>query len=637
MNSIARRLAGLLPEARADVYRIGSDQKADRLLAARSVYLVEASFEPHDLGDEVGDLLFTLLVVPSTTTGGEGPDAMAFFAIEDMGYLSARVRTRRVQVSGIPLGRIGDNENLKLVATVCRVPRTRMAKRIIDDMRRLLPAIDYEKNRQGSQGVAESLFDRIDVLAQIPGFALILGGSFDLHADDYNLSCALLSREASILLGQSLVVSEGRLSSIVSSGRIETWQDGSFVLIEIGQRSGATFARGIDQLREQRRLITGTPVSNEAGLTETESYVARDQRLRRTRDLAVRFGQRAFQRPVTARPLCILLAPELMDAFTESGEVRPKFKESLTMLRDGLFYESGFRVPEIDVRSDAKLSRSGYALALWEIPVVYGTLNTEHLLVNDTVERLTLLNIRGEPTTNPVNGSECAWIDRSQEAVVKQAGLTTWDAEGYVILHISALARKNYAELFTFDMAAVNLKDSSPDLYRRICQAPGGLSRFTIVLRSLLNEEVTVRLLRPISEQYLEMVARGIPHDEIVEALRCGEAIQPHLRTNKPRTPIWKLGPKFTNAIRDGININGSGRVLALEPTVCQELLSAVRTEVGHLPPTAQNPVVVVDDWQLRPHVRRLIELEFPHLAVVAHRELIDPGASPLLSVIDID
>ena len=65
---------------------------------------------------------------------------------------------------------------------------------------------------------------------------------------------------------------------------------------------------------------------------------------------------------------------------------------------------------------------------------------------NDTVDRLTLLNIKGEEAVNPANGSECAWIPGEYADIAEQAGLTTWDAAGYMVLHLSSVLRKNAAE-----------------------------------------------------------------------------------------------------------------------------------------------------------------------------------------------
>ena len=99
---------------------------------------------------------------------------------------------------------------------------------------------------------------------------------------------------------------------------------------------------------------------------------------------------------------------------------------------------------------------------------------------------------------------------------------------------------------------------------------------------------------------------------------------------------MYELGPSFVRAMETGVFEDGHGQVLGLSPELGQEMLSAVRTEISKLGKEATNPVVIVDDWRLRPFMRRLTELEFPHLAIVARRELIEPAASPTIGVLEI-
>jgi type III secretion protein V len=50
-------------------------------------------------------------------------------------------------------------------------------------------------------------------------------------------------------------------------------------------------------------------------------------------------------------------------------------------------------------------------------------------------------------------------------------------------------------------------------------------------------------------------------------------------------------------------------------------IMRAVRDEIGSLPPTAQRPAILTT-MQVRSRLRRLVSLEFPHLAVLSYQEL---------------
>jgi type III secretory pathway component EscV len=62
------------------------------------------------------------------------------------------------------------------------------------------------------------------------------------------------------------------------------------------------------------------------------------------------------------------------------------------------------------------------------------------------------------------------------------------------------------------------------------------------------------------------------------------------------------------------------GRFLALDPTKAQDLISALRNRVDGL--SQQHLTLVVSDAPIRRYVRRLTEIEFPRIPVLAEREL---------------
>ncbi len=177
-------------------------------------------------------------------------------------------------------------------------------------------------------------------------------------------------------------------------------------------------------------------------------------------------------------PIALEVASDLIPLVEDTGEGSKFLGEMIPMMRDGLFYELGVRFPGIRVRgNETDMPPGSYLIMLNEIPLVMGTVSQDKVLVNDTVERLRLLNIDGEPATNPANGNECAWVDAQYQEVAEQAGLTTWDAAGYIVLHLSSVLRKNGAEFVgiqetmnmleqleqaEFDQTFANLREPRP-------------------------------------------------------------------------------------------------------------------------------------------------------------------------------
>ncbi len=84
---------------------------------------------------------------------------------------------------------------------------------------------------------------------------------------------------------------------------------------------------------------------------------------------------------------------------------------------------------------------------------------------------------------------------------------------------------------------------------------------------------------------------------------------------------VHLLDPEIEDVIRSAIRRTSTGAFLSLDPSIANDILAAIRSEVANLPPTAQEPVFVTD-MDLRRFVRKMVEIEFPNLPVLSYQEL---------------
>src|SRR4029450_8933439 len=101
--------------------------------------------------------------------------------------------------------------------------------------------------------------------------------------------------------------------------------------------------------------------------------------------------------------------------------------ELIRFMRDGLFVELGGRVPGGGGRTNPTLPRGAYQIQIDEVPVVTGQATLGHILVNDTVDRLKLMNVQGFEAINPATRQPAAWVPEASKDMLEAAGLTTWD------------------------------------------------------------------------------------------------------------------------------------------------------------------------------------------------------------------
>lgn len=336
-------------------------------------------------------------------------------------------------------------------------------------------------------------------------------------------------------------------------------------------------------------------------------------------------GQSQQMLPVVT-PIALEVASDLIPLVDDA--TGSKFlNEMIPMMRDGLFYELGVRYPGLRVRgNEGDLPKGAYIIMVNEIPMVMGTVDQSKVLVNDTPERLRLLNIPGEPATNPANGNDCAWVSKEHQGLCEQAGLTTWDAAGYMVLHLSAVLRKNASEFVgiqeTQNMLE-QLEQAFPALVKEVVPKAVSPFQLTDILRRLVEEEISIRDLRSILQALAEW--GPVENDTVMLTEYVRAALKRYISHKYTRGQstliVYLLDPQIEETVRSSIQHTSSGSYLALEPEITQEILAAVRNEIGNLPPSAQQPVILTT-MEIRRYFRKLVELEFPHLAVLSYQEL---------------
>ena len=337
-------------------------------------------------------------------------------------------------------------------------------------------------------------------------------------------------------------------------------------------------------------------------------------------------GQSQQMLPVVT-PIALEVAGDLIPLVEDNSSDNNFLGEMIPMMRDGLFYELGVKFPGIRVRgNETDLAQGSYIILINEVPVASGNVALDKVLVNDTVDRLTLLNIQGEETINPANGSECAWIPRQFASVAEQAGLTTWDATGYMVLHLSSVLRKHAAEFVGIQEVQnmlEQLEQAFPALVREVVPKAVSPFQLTDIIRRLVEEEISVRDLRSILQALAEW--GQVESDTVMLTEYVRNALKRYISHKFTRggntLVVYLLDPQIEETVRAAIQHTQSGSYLALEPEITQEMLTATRNEVGNLPPTAQNPVILTT-MEIRRYFRKLVELEFPHLAVLSYQEL---------------
>ena len=330
-------------------------------------------------------------------------------------------------------------------------------------------------------------------------------------------------------------------------------------------------------------------------------------------------------------PVVTPIVLEVSDAlvpFVDSRQDGGKFLfELVPFMRDGLFVELGVRFPGVRARGNPNLPPGAYQIQINEVPVVTGQATLGHVLVNDTVDRLRLMNIEGFDAVNPATRQPAAWVPEANKEMLESAGLTTWDVPGYIILHVAAVLRRHAREFVGVQEVQTmldQLEKAFPAIVKEVVPKVVTVLKLTDILGRLVEEEISIRDLRGILQALAEQGQMEADSVMLTEHVRSSlKRYVSHKYARGTNTlVVYLLDPQIEDAIRSSIKRTSAGTHLALEPDIAQEIVQAVKNECGHLPPTAQRPVILTS-MDIRRYVRKLLEYEFnPPFSVVSYQEL---------------
>lgn len=336
--------------------------------------------------------------------------------------------------------------------------------------------------------------------------------------------------------------------------------------------------------------------------------------------------QGSEERAIGVLPICIEVADNLIPFVDDSSNF---ITDLIPLVRESLALELGIDFPGIRVRPASlfELESSHYTLILNEVPVAKGMAEPELCLVAAAPHELISLGIKEVSSSkNPCNRAIASLTPMKHRAILEQAGFMVWDAPSQILLHLSAVLRKNAKDFITLHETQTmldRLEQQCPSLVKEVVPKTISLIQLTEILKRLLSEEISIKDLKTI----LQALAEFAPMEQD------GIMLTEHVRTSLSRSLcfryaqgrdtllVYLLAPEIEDMVRSSI-INKSGQAyLALEPDTAQDILTAIGDEIGQLPPSARQPIILTNQ-DLRRFVRKLIEVDFYEVAVMSYQEL---------------
>jgi type III secretion protein V len=295
-------------------------------------------------------------------------------------------------------------------------------------------------------------------------------------------------------------------------------------------------------------------------------------------------------------------------------------------LRRRLHRDLGIRVPPVRVRGDVDaLPASGYAILLDEIPEAKATLEPGHGLCRAPAEQLQHLGVAASPTEHPVVAGPACWVPETAAGAARAAGLEVVSGLDAMVAHLEQVLRRRASHFVGVQETQAlldGLEQSHPALVRAVVPRTVGIPLLTDVLRRLVDEGVSIRNGRAILEALLEWGEHEKDPVALTELVRSSlrRAITFQHTGGELALAVYLLTPDIEDAVRGAVQRSSTGTYLALDPELGREIVGAIRSIVAR-PPGGRDAVILTQP-DVRRFVRKLIEVQVPHAAVLSYQEL---------------
>lgn len=295
-------------------------------------------------------------------------------------------------------------------------------------------------------------------------------------------------------------------------------------------------------------------------------------------------------------------------------------------MRHALYQDLGVRFPGVHVRMDAPgLADDEYAILLNEVPIIRGKVVEHSLLTSENSDVLRRYNIPSTSTQTAI-GQPAVWVDVSYHDIMQKAGLKFWKPLDVLILHLSYFYRHHAADFIGIQEVRSILEfmeKSFPDLVKEVTRLVP-LQKLTEIFKRLVQEQISIKDLRTILESLSEWAQTEKDTVLLTEYVRSSlkRYISYKYSLGQSVLSVYVLDPEIEDMVRSAIKQTSAGSYLALDPDSVHLILQAMRRTITPTPVGGQPPVLLTA-IDVRRFVRKLIEGEYPDLAVLSYQEVV--------------
>lgn len=279
-------------------------------------------------------------------------------------------------------------------------------------------------------------------------------------------------------------------------------------------------------------------------------------------------------------PVIVELSVALIPETTEEQDNWSYIKNDIDQLRKTIQAQTGVAIPTILVRPNQYLSGFEYQFILEEIPII------RYIETPDTI-------------TEVLKGSI------SHLKIFLQKNLSYFINPDYINNQLQEL-KKSDSEI-------------APIIKKLFTSDSKKLNRFTKLIQRLLNEMVPVTDWKTI---LVSVNHTNLLQDDVhVDVREARIALKPYLPGNTESIEKIELNNDLKNWIINNLKIKNNKYYFTAPPNDTQDWLNNFREFISKY---KQEIIIIIDDNDARPFLKKVVQLEFPSINIMAKSEIMN-------------
>lgn len=308
----------------------------------------------------------------------------------------------------------------------------------------------------------------------------------------------------------------------------------------------------------------------------------------------------------------------------ESGE---NLLDRVRRVRQKIAAELGLVLPKVRIRDNSALDENQYLVKIKGETVALGIAYPNMSFAVDG--GFAFGRIQGLQTKNPVDGSAAFWIDPATREEATAAGYDALPPGAAIELALTAIARREAAELLTRDATkrlVDRLRETAPTVVDELIPETLKLAQVQQILQLLLKERVSIRRLDVILETLSDFAPKERNLFRLLDFVRerLARTLSAQYRDEDGFLRVAMLEPEAEETLRGAVERSEFGVSILAPPTELEALGGAILDGAAALQESGA-PAVLLVDRSIRTALRNSFpttDEKFANLAILSFDEI---------------